>query len=767
MINELLENIINNISNERSYKLIKFEEFLEQIKTQGERIFRNIFQLFHDMIHYYISEVIDEYPGDSESIGFLKYNLDNLFINDTEKPFFADRLFSNRLVNLAKSFRMSSAPNKIYVFKGPPGSGKSTFLNNLLDKFEKYLRLDDGLMYEVVWRIPYDAAAGIDSNIRRFENIDGMSFLDGSEHENGKHKKDYNRYYEGLNYFEVPCPNHDNPFLLIPQQYRPDLLKALIQDENLKKKLFKHKQYQWVLKNEPCTICSSIFDALSERFSIKEIFSMIYAKRYLFNRKQGIGISVFNSGDELEKDYVRTNETIQNLLNDFFKDSNKVKYIYSSYANTNVGVRALMDLKAKNIQRFLDLHGIISDEVHKVRDIEERIRSLFIVLMNPEDFDNVAKQSGQDSKELDTSMKDRLHEILVPYVLDYNTEIKIYTNTFGEQIRLRFMPHVLENFAKTIISSRIKGKSKAIQDWIKDSRAYTKFCDPDFYLLKMDLYTGLIPEWLTKEDRASLKADVRKAIIAESEKDGHQGFSGRESIQIFNDFYTRYSKKRPITMQHLYEFFMDEHRDLKSKIPKDFLKHLIDLYDYEVLREVKDSMYFFNEEEIRKTILNYLVGITHNVGEVFKNPYLDNEEFQVTEDFLEIVETHLMGYNASSYQRAKFRQEVIDEYAAVTLAIEIKAEGKKIEETKQFQDLYAQFTKTARENVLDPFIGNSNFRCAVIEYNTPDFEKYDSKIKHRVSYLYETMQSKYGYSQECTKVAVLYVIDNDLHRKFK
>ncbi len=759
----LIEQLIQNLASESTHKALRFEDFIDRIKPEGERIFRNIFQLFHDMIHYHIADVTDEYPGDAESIGFLQYNLDPLFIENTEKPFFADRLFSNRLVNLAKSFRMSSAPNKIYVFKGPAGSGKSTFLNNLMDKFEKYVRLDDGLMYEVVWRIPYEE--GGEAGSRRLDGLEGKSFLDALGRD-GKDGKTHSRP-EGVTFFEVPCPNHDNPFLMVPRQYRADLLRELVEDEGLKKRLFKHKQYQWVFKNEPCTICHSIFDALSERFTIKEIFAMIYARRYLFNRKQGIGVSVFNSGDDVEKQTIRTNEKIQSFLNEFFQDSNKVKYVHSSYANTNVGVRALMDLKARNIQRFLDLHGIISDEVHKVQDIEERIRSLFIVLMNPEDFDNMGKHTGQDSHELDQALKDRLHEILVPYVLDYNTEIKIYTNTFGEQIRLRFMPHVLDNFAKTIISSRIKGESKAIEDWIEDDRAYTKYCDPDFYLLKMDLYTGVIPEWLTKEDRASLKAEVRKAVLAESEKDGHDGFSGRESLHIFNDFYTRFSKKRPITMRHLYEFFMDDHRNYSTKIPRDFLKHLTDLYDYEVLKEVKDSMYSFNEDEIRKTILNYLVAITHSVGDTFKNPYLNYEEFVVTSDFLDIVETHLMGYSASNYQRSKFREEAIAEYASVTLAREVKVEGKKITETRQFLEMYAQFTKTARENVLEPYVGNSNFRCAIKEYETPDFDKYDTKIRERVKVLFETLAGKYGYSTECSKVAVLYVLDNDLHRKFK
>jgi predicted Ser/Thr protein kinase len=248
---------------------------------------------------------------------------------------------------------------------------------------------------------------------------------------------------------------------------------------------------------------------------------------------------------------VRRNEQIQQFLNGFFQDSNKVSYFYSSYAMTNQGVRALMDLKAKNTQRFMDLHGIISDELHKVYDSEERIQSLFIVLMNPDDISNIFKSKVNSEGKVDESLRDRLHEILVPYVLDYNTEIRIYTLTYGEQIRLRFMPHVLENFAKTLLSSRIQGESKAIKGWLKDGEKYKKNCDPDFYILKMELYTGRIPEWLSKEDRDNLKSDIRKSILAESEKEGQTGFSGRESLHIFNEFYTRYKKERPITMENL------------------------------------------------------------------------------------------------------------------------------------------------------------------------------------------------------------------------
>lgn len=732
--------ILDSLSRTVKARTIPFADFLDEIPGRGELLFRNIFQLFHDMIHHYIREVVDEYPGDAESIGFHKYDLDRIFLEHARKPFFADRLFSHRLVLLAKSFRMSAAPNKIHLFKGPAGSGKSTFLNNLLEKFEAYMRLDEGLLYELVWRIPHGKRRR-----RRKGGDDDPADAGG--------------------FFEVPCPNHDNPFFLVPREERVEFLRGAIPDPDFRKRLFKHRQYQWVFHFEPCTVCASLQAALAERFPMEEVLEMAHARRVLFDRRQGYGLSVWNAGDDAEKGGARGNERIQEFLNEFFEDSQKVHYVFSTYAKTNQGVRALMDLKARNVQRFLDLHGIISDEVHKVGDVEERIQSLFVVLMNPGDLEAV-KKGGKAGDEVDSSLKDRLHEILVPYVLDYRTEVRIHTLSFGDQIRLRFMPHVLENFGRVIVATRIKGRSDAVGEWVRDYAPYKKFCDPDWRLLKMELYTGVIPEWLVKEDRDALKADTRRAIIAESESDGHEGISGRESLRIFSEFYARHQKKRPITMRHLQEFFTDDDSPYRERLPRDFMRHLADLYDLTVLAEVKDSMYAYNEEEIGRSILNYLVSLPEKTGDTVVNPYLDGEPFTVTDDFRDIVETHLLGHNATASQRQRYREEAIRLYASQTLAREIALEGKPVAETRQFQAMYAAYAKSAREKVLEPFVDQPNFRLAVKEFGSPDFDKYDARIRDRVLLLFRNLEAKYGYDAEAARLVTLHVLDGNLVNKF-
>ncbi|MDZ7598268.1 MAG: hypothetical protein U5J82_08275 [Desulfobacterales bacterium] len=129
------------------------------MQAHPERLIRNVFQVFHDMIKTYVGEGIDEYPNDPESIHYVYYDCKRLFVEGADQPFFADRLFANRLISLVEALKRGAQQNKIYIFEGPPGSGKSTFLNNLLRKFEEYTNTEEGKRYEAVWRLDHGRVA--------------------------------------------------------------------------------------------------------------------------------------------------------------------------------------------------------------------------------------------------------------------------------------------------------------------------------------------------------------------------------------------------------------------------------------------------------------------------------------------------------------------------------------------------------------------------------------------------------------------------------
>ncbi len=448
------------------------------------------------------------------------------------------------------------------------------------------------------------------------------------------------------------------------------------------------------------------------------------------------------------------------MLNNIFKDSNAVRYIFSTLAKTNNGIFSIMDVKSHNKDRIMNLHGIISDSIHKVEHVEERINSLFIALMNPED-----KEIIENVK----SLGDRILRIPVSYVLDYHTEVEIYYNKFGKSVAERFLPHVLENFAKVVISSRLNLKSATLQEWIKEPVKYSKYCDKDLLLLKMDLYSGHIPSWLSEDDRKNFIASRRRNIVAESELDGQDesSISGRLSIEIFNEFYSKYAKEGSlINMSMLYKFFIEQ-EDRFKKIPEKFLDSLVTLYDYNVLQEIKEALYNYNKKEITRDILNYMFAINFELNSKVTCVYT-NDDIDVTEEFFGRIEKLLLKEQSSAKKSTarEFRDYVQKEYTSKTLTYEIGVENKAITATTLFNLLLDKYQYNLKEDVLTPFLKNDNFRNAIKDYSKSEFKSYDKNIIRDVRFLIKNLKKKYGYTEEGAQQICIYIMDNKIPEKF-
>ena len=773
-IQKAMSNLSQSMSTREQRTSISFEEFLNALVAEPKTVMRNIFQVFQDMMNAYVAKGVDEYSDDPESINYVNYDCSKLFVEGTDNPFFADRLFANRLVKLVEALKRGTQQNKIYIFKGPPGCGKSTFLNNMLTKFEEYANTDAGVRYETVWRFDrkifgqsrdYEAhpvlkqlSDLLEGSAPDLNDSAGNKSLPVSSGNAEEMLDDSHAAYMAEDYVEVPCPSHDNPLLMIPKHNRREFFDDLFKNDKFKWQLSTEKEFEWVFRDQPCTICSSLYEALLYRLkSPQRVFEMLYARPYRFSRRLGEGISVFNPGDHPLKQNVMSNMMLQRRINNLLKDSNRVKYIFSQYAKTNNGVYALMDIKSHNTERLIELHNIISEGVHKVEDIEENVNSLLLAVMNPEDEKNI--QGFQ-------SFLDRVQYIKIPYVMDLSTEVEIYRNIFGRHIDERFLPRVLHNFARVIISTRLNTKSDAMLEWISEPARYRLFCDENLQLLKMEIYTGYIPTWLMQKDRKRLTAKRRRKIIAESEKEGDHGISGRDSINIFNRFYSTYGKEdKLINMSDLCNFFTKARKEIRDLIPGGFLDSLLRMYDYTILQEVKESLYYYNEEQISREIQNYLFAINFEIGSVETCTYTD-EKLEITEEFLEGIENKLLGPKADQNQRKVFREETQKEYTTKTLTQEIIVENIPIAETKIYQSMHDRYVHNLKEKVLEPFLENENFRRAIKDYNGEDFKTYDKRIRDDVTYLINNLCEKCRYTEQSAKEICIYVIDNDLAKKF-
>lgn len=764
-IDHTLDLLDENIIDYKRLKPIAFEEFLNILTANPSRVLRNVFQTFHDMIKSYVEESEDALSTHVDKLTFTKYNCSRLFVQDSENPYFTDMLFANRFMKQMESLRHGTQQNRIYIFHGPHGCGKSTFLNNLLKKFELYANTEEGLRYEIVWRLEINrlkekddvlSVSAFEKLINLVESRKDTQFLPETSGQKDEQRAAGSKQND---YLEIPCISHDNPFLAIPKDQRRVVLDELIKNDEFKWRLFTEKEYEWVFKEEVCTICSSIYQFLLERLqNPSKVLRMLYARPYYFNRRLGNGISVFNPGDRPLKQNVISNQMLQKKINSLLQDSNVINYIYSRFAKINNGIYALMDIKSHNVDRMVELHNIISEGLHKVEDSEERVNSLFFALMNPEDKKNIRDIP---------SFEDRIQYIDIPYVLDIKTEVKIYNNVFGKHIKGSFLPMVLENFARIIISTRIAKKSQALTDWIRDPKKYENFCDEKLMLLKMELYSANIPKWLEEDDIKSLDNKLLKKIIAESEIYGKEGLSGRDSIKLFDTFYSKYAQDdRLINMPDLCTFFNNLDDQTKRMISQGFLESLLRMYDYTILQQVKESLYYYNVAHISKDIKNYISAVTNEMDSIVKCIFT-KEKIHVTQAFLESIENRLVSENLDRKRREEIRNDVLKEYTTRTLTHEIMIEGKEITQTRLFESLHERYVHNLKKKVLEPFIENENFRNAIKDFDTEKFKSHDNRIKKDVKFLLDNLCKKFEYTIQGANEACIYVIDNGLANKFK
>jgi hypothetical protein len=258
-----------------------------------------------------------------------------------------------------------------------------------------------------------------------------------------------------------------------------------------------------------------------------------------------------------------------------------------------------------------------------------------------------------------------------------------------------------------------------------------------------------------------------KKIIAESEIYGKEGLSGRDSIKIFDRFYSKYAKEdRLISMPDLCTFFNKMDDQPQKIIPQGFLLSILRMYDYSVLQQMKESLYYYNEDQIAKDIKNYITGITNEFNSVVKCIFT-KEELYITEEFLESIENRLLAENMDKNRREEIRIDVLKEYTTRTLSHEIMIEGKNIIETRLFQSLYERYVHNLKKRVLEPFMDNANFRNGIKDFDTDKFKTHDKRIKNDVKFLMDNLSSKFGYTQQGANEVCIYVIDNDLTNKFK
>ena len=218
-------------------------------------------------------------------------------------------------------------------------------------------------------------------------------------------------------------------------------------------------------------------------------------------------------------------------------------------------------------------------------------------------------------------------------------------------------------------------------------------------------------------------------------------------------------------MSILCKFFRSR-KDLRASIPDGFLEALQHMYDYSVLQEVKECLYYYNEEQIAVEIKNYMFAVNFELGSSEVCPYT-GEKLLITEESLAGFERRILGSRATGLERQELRRDTQREYATTTLTQEIMAAGRPIGETELFAKLNERYIYNLKEKVLEPFLENENFRRAIKDYDSEDFKTYDRRIRDDVTWLMKNLIEKMHYTAQSAKAVCIYVIDNELAKIFQ
>lgn len=754
-----LENLFGSIAEEKKdLDPISFRDFFAKAKTRP-RVLRNIFNLFQDMVKESVQE---EHNPNSRIPGFsTTYDYSNLFVEGVSKgPFFIGQMAAHYLMGKIKLLGVGQ--NKICMFRGLHGAGKSVMFDILMQKLEEYTHTDAGEFYRVVWRLDKKKLPWLKKS-----NVEGIfgDALGVNMAGNGLAQQK-SIVTETSEYVQVRCPCNDHLVSLVPLgktgEIRQSFLDDILPNNRFRYKTLGSSAYEWIFRVKPCALCNTLMDTLLDLFEFNEVLDFIYAERFLFNRRLGEGINIFGPGDKVGRGDI-VDKFAENRLSSL-PGSQKIVTTYSWRARYNNAILGFMDVKRNNVERLRSAHNEISDGVRNVGPgIEENVNTFFLATMNPEDEEAVNL----------ASMKDRIEYVDIGYVTDYRVEQKIYENVFGKNVlKSWFLPRVLENFAKAIVASRIELKSSTIFDLI-DLKKYKDLGGIFFLLtlLKLEIYSGIIPEWLNDEDRQTLEK-YQERIIQEGEVEGKKGFSGRDSQNILSRLLrTAKEKERMIGMGDLTWFFKKLSTyvtGLNGKAEKgkilSFVGPLEGVYGYEVLQQVKNSVCFVNEEQVRRDISNYIFALNFDLGAKVKCPYT-GDEIEITEEFFDRVENKFLGENEILLS-ILYREEFQAAYSE-TLSQEIGLEGKSLAETKLFRRVYDMWIKQVLATALDKYADSDQFRQAVKDYDTPMFATHDEKIILVITRMIKKMISDYGYDSEEAKHIVLYVLDKGLNQRFR
>jgi serine protein kinase len=594
-------------------------EYLD-IVAREPKVTRTAYQRLYDMI---ISHGTEEVVVNKDKL--VRYK----FFEDPENEgqdaiYGLERTLIN-FINILKSAANGyGTERRVLLLHGPVGSSKSTLARLLKKGLERYSRVDEGAVYSFAWK------------------------------EEGP---------EGEEAF-APCPMHEEPLHLIPQEHRAHVTAILNQNRA-------PQEPQVMIEGDLCPFCRQMFNERMARYGgdWSRVVEDVRVLRVILSEQDRIGIGTFQPKDEKNQDATElTGDINYRKIAEYGTESDPRAFNFDGEFNiANRGIIEFIEVLKLDVAFLYDLLG--ASQEHKIKPKKFAQTDIDEVIIG---HTNEPEYKKLQSNEFMEALRDRTVKIDVPYVTRLSDEIKIYEKDYNtRKVRgKRLAPHTLEVAAMWAVLTRLEEPKNAGLTLMQ----------------KLKLYNGKTLPGFTE--------DNIKELREEAEREGMHGISPRYVQDKISNALVAHPNERsinPFMVLNELESGLKHHSLINSDETRKHYRHLLSLvkeeYEDIVKNEVQRAI-AADEDALTRLCGNYIDNVkAYTQREKVKNKYTGQTE-EPDERLMRSIEEKI---DIPESRKDDFRREIMNYIGALAL------DGKKFDfrtnerlqkalELKLFQD---------------------------------------------------------------------------------
>jgi serine protein kinase len=410
------------------------EDYL-QIVRHNPKVTRTAFQRMYDMI---LVKGTREYFEYKKKI--IHYNFFDDKDHGGQDAIFGLDIPLMKLVNVFKSAAHHYGTEKrVLLLHGPVGSSKSTIVRLLKKGLEAYSKTPEGALYSFSWVVPPDS---------------------------GRKRTDQGNEV-------VPCPMHEEPLHLVPQELRPEVLRVINEGRPEGERV--------AIEGDLCPFCRQYDKELNLRYGgdWTKIISHVRVRRQILSEKDRVGIGTFQPKDEKNQDSTElTGDINYRKIAEYGSDSDPRAFNFDGEFNVaNRGLIEFIEVLKLDVAFLYDLLG--ASQEHKIKPKKFAQTDIDEVIIGHTNEPEYRKLQHNEFME---ALRDRTVKIDIPYITKLSEEIKIYEKDYNpSRIKGKHIaPHTLEMAAMWAVLTRLEEPKKADLTLMQKLRLYNGKTLPGF-----------------------------------------------------------------------------------------------------------------------------------------------------------------------------------------------------------------------------------------------------------------------------------------------